>query len=196
MTVLEEYNCFSDFCHSQFLRVGVAVPCHQKDKPFLPQCLGAIHRLNPPSYTCSVLVNKGEHSMKVLRETLLDALFSVGCNVVLSCDADFLLHPSILNHVDPSRVTSFAQFERNWGDWQQTLTRLFWRHNWSGLYSIPEPLWPQIKNGWDGSDTSVHKIVGDNYKFVRRFCYTPMRPTNTFSLLKAIKKRLTKEVEA
>ena len=171
------------------MKVGIVIPCHVEDMGLLAYCLNSVKQLSPKPYRVFVDINDAD-SLKEVRVGLFDRLFSVGCDVVVSCDADFYLHRHVLKHVSGRRVTSFAQFEGNLGDLQQAFVRLFWRRCWSGLYSIPAPLWSRIKELWDGSDGSVHAIVGDDYKFVRRFCYTPLRPKNTFSILKAVRKRL------
>ena len=169
------------------LKVGVALPCHIKDLALLKYSFNSVNHLRPRPYHVAVDINEGG-SLREIRAKLFDFLFSQGCDVVLSVDVDFWLFPKILSYVRRDVVVSFAQLERNFSDVPQALVRLFWRRCWSGCYSIPESVWLEIKGCWDGSDTNVKDLVG-SYHFERRFSYFALRPRNTFSLVKVLKKR-------
>ena len=171
------------------MKISIAVPCHVNDAEYLRQCLASIEKLNPPAYCHYVAWNTGETTLKDLRIDMFDRLFSQ-CDVVLSCDADFYLFPHILKYVKPNKVTSFAQMENKfWSDIQQTLIRLINPHSWSGLYSIPKTVWSNVKEYFDGSDTSIKNHA--SYVFIRHFCYYALRPTNTFRLHERIRRKLT-----
>lgn len=170
------------------LKVGVAVPCRVEDKPLLGYCLNSVKHLRPIPFHVAVDINNGG-SLREIRGKLFDFLFESGCDVVLSVDVDFWLFPQILSRVRAERVVSFAQLERNFGDFPQALARLFWGRSWSGCYSIPKHIWFQIRSRWDGTDTNIKELVGD-YRFERRFSYFALCPRNTFSLVKVLKKRL------
>lgn len=151
------------------LKIGIAIPCHVNDKRFLPFCLYSIANLNPPPYTYLVDINRGEGGLKSIRTRLFEQLFET-CDIVLQCDVDFYLFPDILSYVDEKRVTSFCHLTRKFVDVIKIIARLISRNPWTGCYSIPKSIWHKIKTSpsWDGTDTSIQKIVG-NYKFV----YTP-----------------------
>ena len=171
------------------MKVGIAIPCHVNDQRYLRNCLRAIGELNPSPYCYYVSMNKGEESMRMIRSDMFDRLFSC-CDVVLNCDVDFLLYPHILKYVSEDLVTSFAQRERNSSDFIQSFVRIFWSCGWSGCYTIPRDEWfYKVRNHFDGTDTSIKNAVS-KYKFVRRPCYTAIRPRNTFSLRRSVIRRL------
>ena len=170
------------------LKVGVAIPCLVKDLALLNYSLNSVNLLRPRPYHVAVDINDGG-SLREIRGKLFDFLFSKGCDVVLSCDVDFWLFPNILNYVKRDVVVSFAQLERNLADLPQAFVRLFWKRCWSGCYSIPKNVWLEIRGCWDGTDTNVKELVGC-YRFERRFSYFALRPRNTFSLTKVLKKRV------
>jgi len=156
------------------LKVGVAIPCHVDDKPFLLKCLQSVRALQPKAFDVSVNINRGEKSLKEIRTRLFDSLFALGCDAVLSCDADFYVFPQILKHISATHVVSFAQLEKNLSDIPIMLIRLFYPRSWSGLYSLPKHEWLRIKDLWDGTDTSVKQLC-PNYRFVKRPMYYALR---------------------
>ncbi|MCK4669095.1 hypothetical protein KAT21_03125 [Candidatus Bathyarchaeota archaeon] len=150
-------------------KIGIAVPCHIKDKHFLPVCLRAIANLDPPPATYSVDLNQGEGGLKGIRTRLFDSLFET-CDVVLQCDVEFYLFPDILSHVRESKVTSFVCLIRKPVDIIKVGARFLTPHPWTGCYSIPKTIWEKVKTSpeWDGTDTSIKRISRE-YVFV----YTP-----------------------
>jgi len=151
------------------IKIGIAIPCHIKDKCFLPLCLQGIRNLNPKPYTYLVDLNRGEGGLKRIRTRLFDKLFEK-CDVVLQCDVEFYLFPDILSHVRPDTVTSFCFLTRGFIDLVKVLSHFFTPRPWTGCYSLPKAIWLKVKNSskWDGTDASVKNIVG-SYHFV----YTP-----------------------
>jgi len=150
-------------------KIGIAIPCHVNDKKLLPVCLQAVENLNPPPHTYLVDLNKGEGGLRGIRTRLFDKLFET-CDVILQCDVDFYLFPDILSHVRKRKVTTFCHLTQSFGDIFKVIARFLSRNPWAGCYSLPKAVWQKIKVSykWDGTDTSVQKIVGD-YVFV----YTP-----------------------
>ena len=166
-----------DFEQKGALKIGLAIPCHVKDLSFLKVCLNSIKHLSPQPYKVEVNVNEGQQSLKDIRSELFDLLFEEGCDVVLSCDSDFWLFPTILQHVKRDIPVSFAELKRSFSDLPMTIIRLFWRGSWSGCYSLPRNVWQyQIKGFWDGTDGSVKKLLKGNYSFIRKFQYYDLRP--------------------
>jgi hypothetical protein len=150
-------------------KIGIAIPCYVDDKRFLPTCLHAIDRLEPKAHTYLVDLNRGEDGLKEIRTRLFDKLFAT-CDVVLNCDTEFYLFPDILSHVRDQKTTSFSFLLRGFSDIIKVVARFLSRHPWTGCYSIPKSDWNMVRNSslWDGTDTSIQKIV-KAYAFV----YTP-----------------------
>lgn len=150
-------------------RIGIAIPCHVKDEPYLETCLQAIANLSPPPCTYLVDLNRGEGGLKGIRTRLFDELFKT-CDVVLQCDVEFYLFPDILAHVRKRRPTSFSNLTRSFSDIIKVIARFLSRNPWTGCYSLTKIAWQRIKisQAWDGTDTSIQKAIHD-YAFV----YTP-----------------------
>lgn len=151
------------------MKIGIAIPCHVRDKQMLAVCLQAIDNLDPPPSTYLVDLNRGEGGLEGIRTRLFDKLFET-CDVVLQCDVEFYLFSDILSHVQDKRVTSFCHLTRSLSDLIKVIARFLSRNPWTGCYSLPKAAWQRIKASpeWDGTDTSVRKIAAD-YVFV----YTP-----------------------
>lgn len=150
-------------------KVGIAIPCHVNDKKLLPVCLQAVENLDPPPHTYLVDLNKGEGGLRGIRTRLFNKLFET-CDVILQCDVDYYLFPDILSYVRKGKVTNFCHLTQSFGDVFKTIARFVSRNPWTGCYSLPKAVWQRIKMSyeWDGTDTSVKKIVSD-YVFI----YTP-----------------------
>lgn len=169
------------------MKVGIAVPCFQADLPNLYRCLESIRKLKPQPYRVLVHFNFGL-DLKTIRTELFDSLFSMGCDVVLNCDADFHLFPDILKHVRRDKVVSFNQLERRVADVPVTLVKLFYPKSWTGCYSIPKHVWyGKVRGLWDGTDTSVKQLAGQ-YMFEKRFCYYALRPWQTSTTAQLLSK--------
>lgn len=152
------------------VKVGIAIPCHVRDEPYLERCLGSIANLNPQPSKILINKNHGENSMKQIRTKLYDRLFE-SCDVILQCCADYYLFPDILRHIHPKKVTSFNRLNRGLTDVPRMFLHIALKiksgRNWTGCYSLPVHEWKQIREDprWDGTDVSVHRIIQD-YKFV------------------------------
>ncbi len=153
------------------MRVGIAIPCHVQDKPYLQECLGTIANLNPEPHRVLINMNNGNQSLQTIRTQLYDELFT-DCQVVLQCCADYHLFPDILKHIHPSKVTSFNRLNRGLTDIPRLILHILQDlrrgRSWTGCYSIPKHLWKTVRNHpvWDGTDHSLHQILGANYVFV------------------------------
>jgi len=160
------------------LKIGVAIPCLKKDFPYLEVLYESISRLNPPPFMMMINFNEGTKSLKFYRTELFNTLFNkFKCDVVLSVDADFYLFPNILRYVQSDKAVSFAELKLRFSDILLNLIRLFWPKSWSGCYSLPKKVWEnQVKPFWDGTDSSVKKLLKGNYVFVRKFQYYDLRP--------------------
>lgn len=160
------------------MKVGIATPCHAKDTQYLNLCLDSIDKLDPKPYRHLIDINNGERSLHEIRTGLYDQLFQSGCDVVLSCDADFWLFPQILFHVRRNITTSFCQLEKRFfADLIMKSIHLVYPDSWTGCYSMPKETWKKdIKPFWDGDDGSIKKLLGRNVKFVRKPLYYVMRP--------------------
>jgi hypothetical protein len=161
--------------HERKIKIGIAIPCHINDKHFLPFCLQAIANLDPPPHTYLVDLNRGEGGLKGIRTRLFDKLFET-CDVVLQCDVEFYLFPDILSYVHEKKLTSFCHLTRSFVDIIKVIARFLSRNPWTGCYSLPKHLWQKVKASpkWDGTDTSVKKIVGE-YIFVHSPKYYLLR---------------------
>jgi len=171
-------------------KIGVAIPCHIKDRLFLKQCLFGIENLNPKPYRVEVDVNEGERSLHQIRENLFDKLFSIGCDVVLQCDSDFYLFPKILRYIDAKKVTTFSCLARRLSDVTMLLLALSGR-SWTGCYSIPRNVWfNEVRDSWNGTDADVLRIVGrKNVVSVKTPSYYALRAWQKSGVKKMLKKR-------
>jgi len=158
------------------VKIGIAVPCHIDDLDFLKKCLFGISQLNPKPYRVEIDVNKGERSLREIRESLFDKLFSKGCDVVLQCSADFYLFPKILKYVQRERIVTFSFLVYRISDLTTTILVLLGR-GWTGCYSIPRDVWfNKIRDKWDGTDGSIRKLVRKGeYVSIKKPCYRAMR---------------------
>ena len=156
-------------------KIGIAIPCHASDKRFLPVCLHGIASLDPPPHTYLIDLNRGEGGLKKIRTRLFDKLFET-CDVILQCDVEFYLFPDILSYVRDGKATSFCSLTRSLSDIIKVIARFLSRNPWTGCYSLPKAIWQKVKasHEWDGTDTSVQKIV-KNYAFVHTPKYYLLR---------------------
>jgi len=138
------------------MRIGIGVPCHERDTGILRRCLASIDRLEPAPAVVYVLVNDGSRGLRVRKE-ILDVLFyEWGCDVVLNVSADFAVFRGILSDVDEHRVTSFGFLRRHPADLLHIVKRWVTRKAWSGCYSIPRGVWDCFREvDWDGSDSRL-----------------------------------------
>jgi len=86
------------------------------DLPFLKFSLNSVRHLSPSPYKVALDINDGDKPLKIIRSCLFDLLFEKGCDVVLSCDSDFWLFPSILENVRDDIAMSFAELKHNISD--------------------------------------------------------------------------------
>lgn len=154
-------------------KLGIAIPCHTKDVHLLKYCLKSVGQLNPKPHIVILHLNEGI-GLKEARAKLWNHLFyEKKCDVILTCDADFHLHRHILKHVERNRVCSF----RGFGFFRHTIVLTIlgvlmpFTKKWNGCFSLPIELWTQIKDDFDGSDSSVRKTV-KSYKWINNFSYT------------------------
>jgi len=172
------------------MKIGLAIPCLEKDVPYLKGLEESISRLDPPPFVHIINFNDGAKSLEFYRSELFEHLFNIAqCDIVLSVDADFYLFPHILRYVRSDKVVSFADLKLRFTDVPLNLIRLFWPRSWSGCYSIPAKIWDNIKDQFDGSDTSIKKAIEPNYVFIKRFCYYDRRPYKRESVKGSLLKR-------
>ena len=165
------------------MKIGVAIPCHVEDVRYLKKCLFGISRLNPQPYRVEVDINRGERTLRLIRESLFDKLFSDGCDVVLQCSADFYLFPTILRYVQRQRIVTFPFLTYRVSD-LATFTLTLLGRGWTGFYSLPKKVWfNKIRDNWDGTDRSIRKMITKReFHCVKKPCYRAMRPWKNSTL--------------
>jgi len=165
------------------VKIGVAIPCHLEDLSFLRKCLFGINQLNPKPYRIEIDVNKGERTLREIRERLFDKLFSEGCDVVLQCSSDFYLFPKILRYVQRERIVTFPCLTYRISDLPMMILTLLGR-GWTGCYSLPKQDWfNKIKDKWDGTDRSIRNLIKKReYICIKKPCYRAMRPWRSSTL--------------
>ena len=156
-------------------KIGIAIPCHVDDLSRLKTCQQSIARLQPKPYKVAVCVNNGEHSLWDFRVALFEQLFAEGCDVVVSCDADFYLMPHVLRYVSVENAVSFQVLSKRFSDVVTALIGLLYPRSWTGLYSLPKDVWDGVKDRFDGTDGSVHKALNGDYRFVKKPSYYSLR---------------------
>ena len=178
------------------MKVGIAIPCHERDIRFLKKCLNSIQNLDLQAHYVTLNINRGERTLKQIRTDMFNHVFKSGCDVALQCSSDFYLFPQILRYVDTVKVTTFPFLARRPSDFFTVLLTLLGR-GWTGCYSVPRDIWfSQLRDNWDGNDSSILNLVGrKNVVSIKRPCYYAMRPWQPSAVSKTLShKSLLKRV--
>lgn len=167
-------------------KIGLAVPCHISDTEYLHYSLASIQRLNPQPYATIVDINENSN-LKDVRTLLFEILINMGCDVIFQVSADFYLLPDILKYVQRKRVCSFNNFSKRRYTLIMWTIKFVFRNGWTGCYSLPKEYWSLFKGKFDGTDSSIWKMIGRfNYQYMITPKWKALRPYQPSSVRKLL----------
>ena len=170
------------------MKIGIGVPCYKEDVDIAERyVLPSISRLNPQPHKVFIYVN--DCGLKKARTHIFDKLLIEGdCDVALQACTDYYFFPKILRHVDPNNVVTFcAMTTTPIVSMSMMVGRNLSKKPWTGCYSIPRQVWKRVRENqkWDGTDSSVQKSLGGNFKYTR-FPNYMLRRVNSGHVLSAV----------
>lgn len=149
-------------------KLAIALPCHIRDLEVLETyCLPSIMRLDPRPDLLVIQLNDGhEEGLKGLRVELFDKVFyELGAKVLFSYGVDGYFFKGLMSHAREDMVVSVPWIPRRP---LTILSRLIIDsvrgRGWTGAYFMPEQVWNQIRDQFNGDDSDIHQAVSRERK--------------------------------